>query len=110
MRLYSKHGGARYRRWMVPLAALLLILCVSIITLNRAGIRAKEESKQAAEAAIQKALATCYATEGFYPANFNYLEEHYGVRIDRKKYVVNYQVLGSNTKPYVKLVEVGYHE
>ena len=42
-----------------------------------------------------------------YPENIEYLEEHYGIQIDRTKYVVNYQTIGSNVMPYVELVEIG---
>lgn len=51
--------------------------------------------------AIDKAITTCYAIEGSYPENIEYIEEHYGVVIDHEKYAVIYDLLGSNVKPNV---------
>ena len=50
---------------------------------------------------------SCYAAEGSYPQNVQYLADHYGVQIDEKKFVVNYSIIGSNTMPYIEVVPRG---
>jgi len=47
---------------------------------------------------IDKALVQCYALEGSYPSDIQYLTS-YGVILDPYKYFYNYTWLGSNTKP-----------
>lgn len=53
---------------------------------------------------ILRALVTCYAVEGYYPGSVVYLEEHYGVRIDRTKYEVDYSIFSENIMPVVTVV------
>ncbi len=51
------------------------------------------------ESNIRKAAITCYSIEGFYPSDLDYLEENYGLVIDKKEINVFYQVVGSNIFP-----------
>ncbi len=48
---------------------------------------------------IRKAVITCYSIEGFYPSTIDYLEENYGLVIDKKEINVFYQAVGSNIFP-----------
>ena len=66
---------------------------------------AQEESERIAHAAISRALITCYAAEGSYPASIAHLEDHYGVIIDHTAYAVSYEVLASNVMPEVILAK-----
>lgn len=52
------------------------------------------------ESVIDSALIECYALEGAYPDNIEYLFE-YGVRLDFDKYNYNYKYEGPNIKPTV---------
>ena len=63
------------------------------------------ESERLAREAIDRALITCYAAEGSYPASIDHLEDHYGVVIDHEAYVISYEVLASNVMPEVILVK-----
>lgn len=47
----------------------------------------------------------CYAAQGAYPPDLSYIEEHWGVQIDRSRYAVFYQVEGSNLMPDITVLE-----
>ena len=49
----------------------------------------------------------CYALEGFYPEDLEYLETHYGLSYDSEKYVISYEVIGSNLMPDVTIIPLG---
>jgi len=53
---------------------------------------------------IDRAIVNCYAIEGAYPPTFEYLENHYGIKIDHDEYVIDYQIFGSNVKPVVQIL------
>ena len=55
--------------------------------------------------AISRGITHCYATEGHYPEDLDYLKEHYGITYDTDKYFVDYQVLGKNIFPDVTIIE-----
>ena len=57
--------------------------------------------------AIRRASVQCYAIEGRYPPSVDYLEENYGILIDRDKYDVFYSGFASNFMPDIT---VNLHE
>ena len=63
------------------------------------------EDKQQLEKALTRAAVTCYASEGIYPPDLNYLEEHYGIRINEKLYTVKYEFIASNLMPDITILE-----
>ena len=47
----------------------------------------------------------CYAAEGIYPPDISYLEEHYGIQIDKDRFAVYYDVFASNLMPDITVIE-----
>lgn len=56
--------------------------------------------------ALENAVVTCYAIEGAYPESLEYIEEHYGIVVDRDKYMVDYQVLYANMVPNIAVYTI----
>ena len=78
--------------------ALLLTGTHSVLTTS---------SKSQAESlknAILRSAVSCYAFEGTYPESLSYLKEHYGVTWNEDKYVVDYEIVGSNLMPSVTVI------
>ena len=72
---------------------------------KRAEIR--EKGEVAIRELVETAARQCYAVEGVYPPNLAYLEDHYGIRINKKDYFVNYDAFASNVPPSVIVTPVG---
>lgn len=66
--------------------------------------RAKTEGADNLQAAITRASVQCYAIEGRYPPSAEYLEEEYGISIDRDQYAVFYNGFASNIMPEITVV------
>lgn len=85
--------------------ALRLILVAVIIVFAYSAFNAAE-SKYAANGlkttkdAIFRAAVACYAIEGFFPPNDEYLRENYGLIIN-DKYIIHYYTYGSNVMPEI---------
>lgn len=85
----------------VALAALVWFLAaVSNLETGR-----QNEDRTQLEDAIRRAAVACYAAQGAYPPDLDYIEEHWGVQIDRSRYAVFYQVEGSNLMPDITVLE-----
>ena len=54
---------------------------------------AVQEQEELLRLAVNQAVVSCYAVEGRYPESLEYLEENYGIRVDREEYLVLYEVL-----------------
>ena len=71
------------------------------------GVEAGEaaEEKKQLELSIRRAAAACYASEGVYPPDLSYMQEHYGIRVDETRYKVIYEVIGSNLMPDITVLD-----
>ena len=47
----------------------------------------------------------CYAAEGIYPPDLDYLKDHYGVQVDEERYTVFYSVFAENLMPDITVLE-----
>ncbi|MGI5893286.1 MAG: hypothetical protein ACOX6P_01690 [Candidatus Merdivicinus sp.] len=108
MRLYP-HRKAGWRQFLGIGCGigLMLVLGIFLVAMQNAAGQISAEQIRMTEDAIRRAAISCYAIEGSYPQNLEDLMERYGVQIDEKKYVVEYNLMGSNTMPYIEVVPRG---
>lgn len=86
----------------VPAFCLMLVLlCNGVLAIS--GTASGEEAKSLRGSIVRSAVQ-CYATEGFYPEDLGYLEEHYGIEYDHDKYVVYYEAAGANLMPDIAVL------
>jgi hypothetical protein len=88
---------------IIPLAIAVVLMFTTAIANLQEG--QQSEGKQQLEDAVRRSAVACYAAEGIYPPNLEYLEEHYGVQVDRTRYTVSYDVFASNMMPDVTVLE-----
>lgn len=55
------------------------------------------------EQTIRNYAVECYAIEGSYPSDLNYLEEHYGLILDYERYNYYYDAFASNVLPDISV-------
>lgn len=89
---------------LLPLLAAALILCFTTCVRNLSGGKTQED-KQRLEDTLRRSAVACYAAEGIYPPDIAYLEEHYGVQIDRRRFVVSYSAFADNLMPDITVLE-----
>lgn len=96
--------------WGYLLSAGLLAACLYLFLIgtNSMAGKALEERLSSLESAIRRASVQCYAIEGRYPPSVEYLEEHYGISIDREKYHVFYDGWASNIMPEITVFPAEY--
>ena len=82
--------------------AVLLMFSTALANLEEGRGR---EGKEQLEDAVRRSAVACYAAEGIYPPDLEYLEEHYGIQVDRERYTVVYEVFASNLIPDVTVLE-----
>lgn len=91
-------------RGILP-AACFFVLVVAFFFWTVTGMTASVEGEQlkAAEQAIRRTAVHCYAVEGQYPPSLKYMEDHYGLRVDKERYVVHYQPIAANLMPAIEV-------
>ena len=93
----------------VLMGIFLPVICVVMLLWFLSGIsnlsRSQSvEEKRRLEDAIRRNAVACYAAEGIYPPDLEYLEEHYGIQVDRERYTVMYEIFASNMMPDVTVL------
>lgn len=86
----------------LPFMLLTLALLIGALLTydgNRQTVDVKAEKDTVVKYAIQ-----CYASEGSYPPDIAYLEEHYGLQIDHDRFIYYYDAFASNVLPDIRVV------
>lgn len=52
---------------------------------------------------LQQASEHCYAVEGRYPPDLEYIEKHYGIKIDNRQFTVDYRRTSPERAPDIKI-------
>ena len=81
-----------------------ILLCGILILWDKYRDSVNQARALSIKEAIRNAAVQCYATEGVYPSSFDYLAEHYGLMIDTKIFIVDYQCYSSNQLPVIKVL------
>ena len=95
----------------VFLAALVAAIICLVLAWSSNGLSGSIMGKQAQFVAdsVRRSAVQCYAIEGRFPTTedgVEYLEKHYGLAIDHKRYVVYYESLGDNLIPQIRVASV----
>lgn len=85
-------------------AALVAIAFAIIGSLDKTG---ESEETLLVRNAVKRAAVSCYATEGFYPEELDYLQKNYGFSYDSSRYAVFYDSFASNLMPVIRVVKMG---
>ena len=91
---------------LTPLLLSVLMLAIFLAAFSNFHEGQRDEGRRQLEDAVRRATVACYAAEGIYPPSVAYLEEHYGIQIDHKRYAVMYDVFASNLMPDITVLEL----
>jgi hypothetical protein len=93
----------RRRRRIVAVVCLLLVALLTIAVL-RLRVETREQGAVAMRDSILRTARQCCAAEGSYPSSIEYLENHYGLTVNRREYVISYESFADNIAPSVVVV------
>ena len=91
-------------------ASILLfaaLIAAFVLLINNIPDRNSGRELQIVRDAVKNAALTCYAVEGMYPDDLEYLREYYNLSYNEEKYHVFYEPLASNLMPSIKVAERG---
>lgn len=84
------------------IAAVLLFFAAALNSLDN---DRETESLRQLEEALRRSCVSCYAAEGIYPPDLEYLKKHYGIQINEKKYTIHYNAFAENLMPDITILE-----
>ncbi|MDR2355488.1 MAG: hypothetical protein LBE16_04755 [Clostridiales Family XIII bacterium] len=93
-----------YAKIILPIALFLVVLALFVLAVSEIAGKSENEGMQLTAESIRRAAVQCYALEGVYPADFEYLKEHYAVQPDESKYIIYYTYTASNLMPVIDVL------
>ena len=91
------------------LVFVITVIVVLGISQARLSDRVTDTQGQFVADNVRRSAIVCYSIEGSFPSTeegVKYLEEHYGLVIDHKRYVVYYESLGDNIIPQIRVFPI----
>lgn len=101
----KKNAWAGLLRGLLLPAVAAAVLLFFAAALNSLDNDRETESLRQLEEALRRSCVSCYAAEGIYPPDLEYLKKHYGIQIDEKKYTVHYSAFAENLMPDITVLE-----
>lgn len=86
---------------MVLISVLLVVFVISGINGIKSDVTDAETAR--IKALVNEYVIQCYATEGAYPPNIQYLADHYGLILNEEKYIYEYEPVAENIKPVIQI-------
>ena len=84
----------------------IVAIFVSLFTsLKNIDTESSKEGLKQLETSVRRSAIACYASEGVYPPDIQYLEDNYGLIVDDSRYVVRYSVFAENIMPDITVLE-----
>lgn len=95
----------RLSKWL-PLLLGVCIVVLFLFGVNYINTSSLDKQQESLENAISRDIAQCYAVEGVYPPNLEYITEHYGLTYNEDLFFVDYQPIGGNIFPDVTIIRL----
>lgn len=91
------------RGLLLPLGAVAVLVFFASAVDSLSDGQSSERLHQL-EQAVRRSCAACYAAEGAYPPDLEYLQERYGLQVDEENYIVHYSVVAQNLMPDITVL------
>lgn len=95
------------RKDLLKLALMAVVLIAAVALVNRISSAHGTAETEIVRNAVKNAALTCYAVEGAYPDDVEYLREHYRLAYDEDRYFITYDAFASNMIPDIYVTEKG---
>ena len=102
-----KKGKNQILGYFLSVAVMLALISTFAAAVLSFSGKTRSREEETLKKAVTRASVQCYAIEGRYPPSVEYLEENYGVQINRDKYNLFYNGFASNVMPEITVIPIG---
>lgn len=102
--VYRKQKDSR-TRMLLSACVFLVIIFVFFQGISSISSGTRKRQRESLENAVMRSVTHCYAVEGVYPPDLDYLKQNYGLTYDENLFFVDYRTIGSNILPDITIIE-----
>ncbi len=95
------------RRDILKILLICLVLTLCVVMVGRIGRTGAAAESELVRKAVREAAITCYAVEGAYPDDVEYLRRYYHLSYNDDLYLVTIESFASNHIPDIYVTERG---
>ena len=101
-----------FRKYSLVLSALLTAALLAVFAglTDRFSADRLREQEASLQDSLERCIMACYALEGFFPPDLEYMEAHYGLSYDKEEFFVDYQPSAGNIRPDYIVIRTGKEE
>lgn len=107
MKRFQLQKSRRQYSGVISVLLFLAVLFGVYTALQSLSGRSIDEQERNLIRALRQSTVQCYAVEGFYPENLDYLTKHYKIQYDHDMFFVDYQPFGQNIMPDITVIRKG---
>ena len=89
----------------VVLLVLALVIAGFSLSISQLEEGHHQQDKALLEDVLRRTAVACFASDGFYPPNVAYMQQHYGLRYDENRFTVHYDRFASNLMPDITVID-----
>jgi len=90
---------------LATLPFIAFALFILIRSVSGYGVTNQSLSKANVQEIVETYAIQCYASEGSYPPDIQYLVDHYGLILDEERFIYEYDIFASNVKPEIIIID-----
>ena len=96
-------------RGLAGALAVGILMLAAVLLIGSIDERMQTQELETLKEQVRRAAVSCYASEGRYPLELDYLEENYGLIYDHTRYSILYDAFASNVMPDIEVAVRGDH-
>jgi len=104
--IYRKGVLDFLRAAVLPVLFTFSVILFIVMALHRTEIASRDEGLRILEDSLRRAVVMNYAIDGRYPESVEYIEEKFGIHIDRTRFVVHYSIFAPNIFPEIRIIQL----
>ena len=101
--MYSDRTEKKGKRFLWPLLAAVLLAVLLLSVFRHPKTDLEDSGARAIREAVRRSALQCYAVEGVYPPNLQYLEDNYGLQVNHEDFYITYDAFASNLPPDIRV-------
>jgi len=102
--IYKKSAFDFLKSAILPVLFTVAVMVMVVFGLRQTEASSSAEGLRILEDSLRRAVVINYAIEGRYPESIEYIEQNFGIHIDRTRFVVHYRVFASNLLPEIVVI------
>lgn len=106
MKIQRQKKDSFWRGLLLPVILFLCLFFFIYIGVGQMSVSTDDQSLKILQDAVQRATVQCYAIEGMYPPNIQYLEDNYGLVYNHEEYIIHYEVFAGNIFPDITVIDL----